>query len=1245
MVICLCTLHVLGVEIYSRKLDSSNGLPDNNVRNLIQDSKGFMWMGTPNGLYRYDGHFFTTFKYSVAGSERLLYNNHISGLYNIGKDTLLIAQKGNQFSLFDVNRNCLVEMPDQEKWQLYANIRRKVYNDSLVAPYRDVIAAGGGGITDNLGNVVVLDNTGLIWHIDQHTGETIHLRVFDETLFPLVSSKKYKVITSPKHNLIWISTNGCGITVYDKLTGQSQQIRQSSGLISTDYIVDMYMDHDENIWLADEFHGVVYLTTMQEAPEIVMLDVQAKGLRSNQVYIMRYVSDSTILVANTQGDVYKADKDLTTPLKPTYRGVDLHAVCVDKGESLWQGTRTNGLLADDNRWYKHVPEDPTSVSADNIYYLMCDQNGRVWVAPDGSYLDLAVRQPDGSYQFRHFFDKNFSARVLYQDRYGTMWVGTKNGVYCFHPDELLEDATAFMQPLTGEDLNYSDVCSIFEDSRGNLWVGTMGSGVYCMDNVKDYKESQFVWQTSVGLRSNEVQSILEDSRGVMWFATKNGLTSYNPDQRMVRHYYNEDNLMHNYYADNCALELPDGRLAFGTNSGILIYNPNMADMSEGVVNDRLDITGIYVNGTQAENLSELRLAHNENALTIRFSAFNYKDVSGVSYSYKLEGYDKEWSEPSIYSFATYKNLSPGEYVFRVKAYGTGLQSDVEKILPLTISLPWWRTWWACFIYIVISLIVAYIIYRQLHIVYSLRRRISIEKQLTEYKLQFFTNISHEFRTPLTIIRGALERIKGHTIPAEMRQSVTNMDKSVNRMLRLINQLLEFRKMQNNKLRLALEETDVVKYLRDIYQSFRDIAENKQITYTFSSQEKSRMVYIDRSHLDKVMYNLLSNAFKYTPTHGQVRCIVHFTTDKMIVRVEDTGVGVPKEKQPELFQRFMQSSFSGNSIGIGLNLSKALVEVHHGTIRFEPNILTGSIFIVEIPTDKSVYSSRDFLSPDHLLLVEQNDVKFTDYHDLVPQPMNNRKILIVEDDSDVIGFLSDLLQRYFVVHTAMDGVEALNLLDTVRPDLIVCDIMMPVMDGLEFTNRIRHIEEFKDTPIILLTALISDEKRLKAIENGADAYITKPFEAQLLIATVVQLIQQRDMLKDRYGKKMLAVKRELPEIITEERDKRLLDMLDQWLSEHMEDSMLSVDDVATAMGYRRTVFFKKMKTLTGQTPADYIKSHRMKRAAELLCDETITVSEVCYKVGISDPHYFAKVFKSQFGISPKKYQQGHISVDT
>lgn len=1231
----LCILPAQGVEIFSRKLNSASGLPDDNVRYLLQDSRGFIWLGTPGGLYRYDGYFFTSYKYTQDGNNRLLNNNHITGLYHLRDDKLLIAEQGKQYSVYDVRQGIFIEVPETEKRQLYNECRQKQVDEKLTSPYRRIIENEGGVINDNLGNNVVLDNTGLIWYIDRKTGETIRMRVFDEALFPLVSSKKYKVVTSEKKGLVWVSTNGGGITVYDRKAGTEQHIRQSSGLISTDYIVDMCLDQDDNIWVADEFHGVVCLSTVQGGADVRLLDSRAKGMRGNQVYIMRWMSDSTILVANTLGDVYKTDGSLAIPSQPAYRRLDIHAVCSDQQGKTWIGTRQQGLMTGDRRWYKHEPSDLTSVSADNIYYLLCDHDGRIWAACEDSHLDMAVRHQDGTYTFRHFFGKQFSARVMYQDKSGTIWVGTKDGLYSFRPEELLRDTTAYQHPLTGADMGYSDVSCIYEDSRGILWVGTLGSGIFSMKT----RNHKFANNHSFSLISNDVQAILEDSRGVMWFATKNGLTSYNPVNKKVRQHYNERNLMHNYYADNCACMLPDGRIAFGTNSGILVYDPSAIAMEEEL-QDRLDITEVLVNGVQQEMQEGLRLAHDQNSLTVRFSAFNYRDAMSIRYSYWLEGYDRNWSEPSAYSFASYKHLQPGRYVLHVKAYGPGVRSDVEKTLTVVIERPWWKTWWAYLFYLIIMTLLGYVIYRQLRTVYQLRQRISVEKQLTEYKLQFFTNISHEFRTPLTIIRGAIERIKGQpVIPAEMRQPVSNMDKSVSRMLRLVNQLLEFRKMQNDKLRLALEETDVVKFLKDIFQNFWDIAERKQINYTFSTQERSRMVFVDRSHLDKIVYNILSNAFKYTPSHGDVSMSVRFEESKMTITVKDTGVGIPKEKQPELFQRFMQSAFSNNSIGIGLNLTKALVDVHHGQISFKPNIPNGSVFTVELPTDAAVYHKEDFLAVGHQLLTEQIESQMASYQELVPEPMNDREILIVEDDTDVIDYLRNILQHYFVVRTAMDGVEAIEVLATSTPDLIISDIMMPVMDGLELTGRIRADERLKDTPVILLTALGSDDKRIKAVENGADAYITKPFDQQLLIKTAVSLIRQRDMLKNHYAQKLEGHKTELPEIIVEERDKKLLDIFNRWLMDHLSNPMLSVDDMAKTMGYSRTAFYKKVKALTGQTPADYLKTTRLSAAAELLKDDTVTVAEVCYQVGISDPHYFTKVFKQRYGISPKKYQQG------
>ena len=1282
-ILFLCTLQTWGVEIFSRKLNTDNGLPDNNIRFMAQDHKGFIWMGTPSGLYRYDGYFYTTYRRAEEGNARLLNNNHITGIYNIAGDRLLISEQGNQFSVFDMLQNRFVDVADEYKQELYDETRKTPFDQKLTAPYRTVIENGGNVISDNLGNPVVLDNTGMIWWIDRKTRETIPMRVYDHKLFSIISSKKYKVVTSEKHQLIWVSTNGCGITVYDRKNNTEQHIRQNSGLISTDYIIDMCLDQDENVWVADEFHGVAILSTRQSLTDLRLLDPDSRWLRSNQAVLMHQKKDSTLIIANTLGQIFRADRELNISREPAYSDVDIHALCYDQENRPWIGSRLKGIRTGDGQWLTHTPEDPTSISDNNIYYMLCDRDGRIWAATEKGHLEMlegAGGKEQGAsegWKVRHFFQPDFSARIIFQDRSGIIWVGANDGLYCFRPEELLKDGTAYRQVLTSHELNNNPVSCIYEDAGRQLLVGTQGSGLFICNNREveggGWKFKHYT--TEAGLISNDIHAITEDQYGTTWIATNKGITCYDTKRRDVHYLYDETDLLRNYYLENSVCRLPDGRLAFGTNAGIVVYRPEEGGGLKVEGGGRLSITDVLINGVSVgqmeedcpldgspDNAAELRLPHNQNSLTIRFSSFNYK-VASTRYTYYLEGYDQGWSEPTNLSFASYKNLEPGRYVLHVKAYDNNTSSTEEKTLKIVIDSPWWSTWWAYLAYLLVAVAIGLTVYRQLSTIYRLRQRISIEKQLTEYKLQFFTNISHEFRTPLTIIRGAMERIKGQTIPAEMRQPVSSMDKSVSRMLRLINQLLEFRKMQNDKLRLALEETDVVKLLKDIFMDFRDMAAGKHINYTFLPQERSRLVFVDRAHLDKIVYNILSNAFKYTPSHGDIRMRVGFSDDKMQIRIEDTGVGIPKEKQPELFERFMQSAFSSNSIGIGLNLTKALVEVHHGEIRYEPNLPKGSVFVVELPTDKRIYREEDFLKPEHLLLRgkeegDRSQERGDGYQELAPQPMNDRRVLVVEDDADVISYLRNILQKYFVVETAMDGVEALEILEgqgasdtslapcplPFAPDLIISDVMMPVMDGLEFVSRIRDDERTKDIPVILLTALTSDEKRIKGIDRGADAYITKPFDPQLLITTAVKLIQKHDMLKEHYMQKTADSKTALPEIITEERDKHLLDVLNLWLADHISNPLLSVDDVAEAMGYRRTIFFKKMKALTGQTPSDYIKMLRMNRAAELLKDETITVSEVCYQVGISDPHYFAKVFKQQFGISPKKYQQG-ISTTT
>lgn len=1236
IILSLCTLSSWGVEIYSRKLNTSNGLPENNIRSLAQDTKGYIWMGSPTGLYRYDGYFFTTYKYSDTGNTRLLNNNHISNCYALPDGRMLFSEKGGMYSVFDTNSNLFLDLPVDEMARMYREKRHFEAPEQIKEQFRQVLADGGNCISDNLGNSIVLDRKGHIWFVDRLTGETIPMQVFDEQLFGVISSHKYVVQTSERTGLIWVSTNGSGITVYDRNSREEQHIRQSSGLISTDYIQDICLDSNDNLWVADEFHGVVCLNVVKKQSTTILLEPLSSGLRSNQVRVMHRVNDSLLWVANTQGSAYQADQQLH--IRKMMEKVDVHCMATTPDGLTWIGTRTQGLQKPDGSWLTAS----SSLSSNNVSALLYDE-GRLWVGCEDARLDLI--DPNGqTTTVRHFLPEAASPKVMLKDQNGYVWVGAKTGLYRFKPSLLMADNTAYEQLLAGADIKYSDVNCIHEDAQGRLWIGTSGDGLYRTD---DHGASFTHITMTNGLISDEIQSLATTADGTLWVATTKGITRYRISDGHCQYIYNEHNLQQNFYAEGCVNITPDGRIAFGTNQGIVIYDINTKDEDTRPIT--MTITDVLVNGeSSGPTAGEVTLAHDQNSLTFHFSTFSYS-VS-TRYSYFLEEYDKQWSEPSQYSFANYKNLPPGRYTLHIKAFDNNTVDTAQQTLTIIIRQPWWKTWWAYLVYLLVAIALGLTIYRQLRIVYNLRRRISIEKELTEYKLQFFTNISHEFRTPLTIIRGAIDRMRtAKDVPADLRQPISNMEHSTNRMLRLINQLLEFRKMQNNKLQLALEDTDIVAFVKDIFQSFSDLAYNKQVNYSFMTNVKTLTMPVDRQHLDKIVYNLLSNALKYTPSKGNVSVGLKQNGQQLIIRVEDSGVGIPKEKQGELFQRFMQSTFSNDSIGIGLHLTKALVDIHHGEISFQENQPTGSVFTVTLPTDRGAYQPDDFIQESTLgqqAVVREN----SSYSEVLPEPMNDRTVLVVEDDADVVNFLKQTLNTYFHVEIAMDGQTALEKLQENKPDLILSDVIMPVMDGFELTRRVRSNAELHNIPIILLTALDADEKRLRGIKQGADAYLTKPFDTQLLIATCCRLIEQRDKMMystvtaegapsqdvtQSSPVKIIAA----PEIIVEERDKRLLNAMNTWLYSHLSSPTLSVDELAEAMGYNRSNFFKKAKALTGQTPADYIRTLRMNRAAEMLREETITVAEVCYKVGISDPHYFTKVFKQQFGISPKKYQQG------
>ena len=948
------------------------------------------------------------------------------------------------------------------------------------------------------------------------------------------------------------------------------------------------------------------------------------------------------------------------------------------------GTRGKGLQVGDDQHYIHQATDTNSLAADPVFCILQDRKQRMWIGTFGGGLDLAVPKKD-KYIFRHFFNKTYGQkeiRTICEDRNGWIWVGTSEGVFVFDPDRIIKDPNDFYQyNLDNHALKSNEIKSIIQDKKGRIWIAESGIG-FCVANIKnDYKDISFTHYTvNDGLVHSVVQAFIEDDEGNIWVSTEYGISCFNPENKIFNNYFFSNDILGNVYTEGCA-KLKDGRLAFGTNHGLIILNTKQIKNKEKILSvtfTDLKLNGISVRPADMDSPLTAALAYTDaislkyyqSSFVIDFSTFDYPISTNTRFSYKLEGYDDDWSIPSTLNFAAYKNLPAGTYYLHVKACSvSGIWSDNEETLEIKVTPPFWATGWAFFVYILIAGIIMYFVYRTIRNINNLRNKIKVEKQLTEYKLVFFTNISHEFRTPLTLIQGALDRIhRTHNIPKEIRYSIKLMDKSTQRMLRLINQLLEFRKMQNNKLALSLEETDVIAFLYEIYLSFQDTAESKNMDFKFIPSVNSYKMYIDKGNIDKIAYNLLSNAFKYTPSGGKIEFSIYIDKQKqlLIMKVTDTGVGIPKEKRNELFKRFMQSSFSSDSIGVGLHLTHELVHVHKGNICYEENPSGGSIFIVTLPTDSSIYQSNDFLIPENAILKEEaqnhpslsalnEENAHSESEEEIDKeveniekelktelnasdqegPLNKRKILIIEDDNDVREFLKEELTPYFEVAAEADGKNGLEYAHNNDIDLIISDVMMPGYNGFEITRKLKSDFSTSHIPIILLTALNAAESHLEGVKSGADSYITKPFSTKLLLASIFKLIEQRDKLKEKFSNDLSAKR---PVMCTSDKDKEFVENLTKIVEEQLTNPEFTADDFASMMSLGRTIFYRKVRGVTGYTPKEYLRIMRMKKAAELLSTKKYTVSEVTYMVGINDPFYFSRCFKAQFGISPSSYQK-------
>ena len=1271
---CRRMVHQKNGEMTSTVFRTERGnLPDNRVKFVNEDASGRIWIGTQcglvsvsNGQYRIEDrliHFTSSLAYKddmyflTADGDIYYYHSATQKMQKLAALSTVAGQTSP-------TGNFLLK----DKWMILTTTGVYTYDFTTgeVAADPRLNIKKGELIRDNHGDYWIYNHTGRLTYVVAATGESKDFQLIPQDKISYIDFERYHIVHDSR-GIIWISTYGNGLFAYntaeDKLEHFVANINDQSH-ISSDFLQYVMEDRAGGIWVASEYSGLSRISVLNEGTSRIYPESRELFDRSNTIRMLTKMSNGDIWVGTRKGGLYTFDANLQSKMTNQYFHSNIYAIAEDRQGRMWTGTRGNGLKVGDT-WYYNTPSDPTSLSDNNVFAIYRDRKDRMWVGTFGGGLELAEPTSDGKYKFRHFFQQTFGmrmVRVIEEDENGMVWVGTSEGICIFHPDSLIADGDNYhLFSYTNGKFCSNEIKCIYRDTKARMLIATSGSRLNLCTPQDDYLSLKYEhYGTSEGLVNDVIQSVLGDRKGNLWVATEYGISKFTPSTRSFENYFFSSYTLGNVYSENSACMREDGKLLFGTNYGLIVIDPEKIQDSETF--SPVVFTDLYVNGTQMnpqmedsplkQSLAysdEITLKYFQNSFLIDFSTFDYSDSGHTKYMYWLENYDQGWSAPSPLNFASFKYLNPGTYILHVKSSnGSGIWNDSETTLKIVVVPPFWKTNWAMLCYVLLLMVALYFAFRIVRNFNGLRNRINVEKQLTEYKLVFFTNISHEFRTPLTLIQGALEKIQRVTdIPRELIYPLKTMDKSTQRMLRLINQLLEFRKMQNNKLALSLEETDVISFLYEIFLSFGDVAEQKNMNFRFLPSVPSYKMFIDKGNLDKVTYNLLSNAFKYTPSNGTIILSVNVDEGKQTlqIQVSDTGVGIPKEKQNELFKRFMQSNFSGDSIGVGLHLSHELVQVHKGTIEYKDNEGGGSVFTVCIPTDKTVYSEKDFLVPGNVLLKEadghvhhllQLSEELPDPEKMAA-PLNKRKVLIIEDDNDIREFLREEIGAYFEVEVAADGTSGFEKARTYDADLIICDVLMPGMTGFEVTKKLKTDFDTSHIPIILLTALNSPEKHLEGIEAGADAYIAKPFSVKLLLARVFRLIEQRDKLREKFSNEPGIVR---PAMCTTERDKEFADRLAAILEQNLARPEFSIDEFAQLMKLGRTVFYRKLRGVTGYSPNEYLRVVRMKKAAELLLSEdNLTVAEVSYKVGISDPFYFSKCFKAQFGVAPSVYQRG------
>jgi len=1040
-----------------------------------------------------------------------------------------------------------------------------------------------------------MDSRSIIWQTDDSNGIMRYRFGQWKRFTPALDSRyagrlrQHFFLLEDNQGRTWVNPTGGGWSYYD--FDKDELVFPIEGL--TNMIHTAYVDRDGQMWIAT-YDGGVDCVNMDPTP------YQLHDMRHSE----KENGEVRAFARTKKGDVLTLIKSET--------GV---YCALESSHGLLYGTKGKGLK-------NMTTGQAIPTNHPDIYDIEEGRDGTLYVATYGGGVNI-IRWNGNGWDQPQIIGNGMKVRdIEIVDE--TLWCGTTTGILRIN-----------LSTNESQVIPSYDIRAIYY-SHDRLWLGSFGGGLLTLDP----KDPQLQIKR-VETYHDIILSMAGDGKN-LWFSSESDIAQLNLETGNLYYYDALDGEHNTYFTEAEALRLPNGIILFGYSNGYCSFDPSRIVRSNSVPPMR--IKRILVQDQELEG-DTIMVEHGSN-VTIDYAAMDYVGADKIVYYYKMDGIDKDWNMPTDLRRVTYSNLRHGNYTFHVRSTNReGGDVDNEKTLVILVNRPTWLAWWAICLYVLGIVLLIAIIILGISMYNSLRQKVKVEQQVTDIKLRFFTNISHELRTPLTLIVAPVENIlQTERISQNVRSQLEIVQSNSQRMLRMVNQLLEFRKVQNQKMKLKVQQTLLSDLVEETSMNFKKEAYDKHIHFEIINNSSDSTVWVDRGRMDTVLWNLLSNAFKFTPAGKNIRVIIGERPGFVTLTVQDEGIGIAPDKRNMLFERFASNNELNNSntggTGIGMNLTKELVDLHHGYIEVESEVGKGTTITVLLHTGKEHFDTDvDFIADD--MTATPNALSEPTLQDKLEsieqeQQDSKRTILIVDDSQDMRTFLTNIMSRDYNVESACDGAEAKQIVRTKPIDLVITDLMMPNVDGLELTEFIKKNPDLDFIPVIMLTAKTAIESRLQALQIGADDYVTKPFEPEYIRARVHNILVQREQLEQSYRQRLMRLE---PQKADEQVPgdtflAKLLDVMDR----QMDNNTLTVDELVEEMGMGRTVFFNKLKSMTGLSPVEFIREMRIKRAAQLLEERKYNITEVTYMVGMNDSRYFAKCFKNTYGITPSEYRR-------